>query len=35
MLELENLTGPIDPSSYLDLKLTRRAGALAGFGGAA
>ncbi|KAM6509906.1 hypothetical protein FALCPG4_017542 [Fusarium falciforme] len=33
--ELENLTGPIDPSSYPDSKLTNRAGALAGFGGAA
>ncbi|KAI8654060.1 hypothetical protein NCS56_01362300 [Fusarium sp. Ph1] len=33
--ELENLTGPIDPSSYPDSKMTSRAGALAGFGGAA
>lgn len=35
LLELENLTGPIDPSSYPDSKMTSRAGALAGFGGAA
>ncbi|KAJ4323910.1 hypothetical protein N0V84_004134 [Fusarium piperis] len=33
--ELENLTGPIDPSSYPDSKMASRAGALAGFGGAA